>query len=63
MNIEKIDEKMAAIRTAENCIHSCLSVNPTAVDMQVFVTLNELKMDLLDIKDEQTEKWDIKEAI
>lgn len=55
MNIEKIDEKMAAIRTAESCINSCLSVNPNAVDLKVFVLLNELKMDLLDLKDEQLE--------
>lgn len=53
MTIEKIDEKLAAIRVAEDCINSCLSVNPNAVDLQVFVTLNALKMDLIDAKDEQ----------
>jgi hypothetical protein len=53
MVIEKIQDKMAAIRVAESCIHSVLSVNPEAVDMKVFVTLNELKMDLLDALDEQ----------
>ena len=57
MLIEKIDEKMNAIRTAESCINSCLSVNPNAVDLNVFVLLNELKMDLLDIRDEQTETF------
>ncbi len=56
MSIERIKEKMDAIRTAENCIHSCLSVNPQAVDMGVFVLLNELKMDLLDILDKKSEK-------
>jgi hypothetical protein len=53
--IQSIDEKLAAIRAAENCINSCLSVNPRAVDMKVFVALNELKMDLYDAKDQQSE--------
>lgn len=55
MNIEKIDEKMDAIRTAESCMNSVLTVNPNAFEMKVFATLAELKMDLLDIKDEQLE--------
>jgi hypothetical protein len=53
MVIENIQDKMAAIRVAESCINSVLSVNPEAVDLKVFVTLNELKMDLLDALDEQ----------
>jgi len=53
MVIEKIQDKMAAIRVAESCINSVLAVNPEAVDLKVFVTLNELKMDLLDALDEQ----------
>jgi hypothetical protein len=54
MKIENKSEKIKAIRVAEDCIHSVLSVNPKAVDMQVFVTLNALKMDLLDLIDEET---------
>ena len=53
MQINKIEEKMAAIRKAEDCMHSVLSVNANAVDLGVFVTLNELKMDLIDHQDEQ----------
>ena len=59
VNIVKIEEKLAAIRTAESCMHSVLSVNPNAVDMQTFVTLNELKMDLIDAKDAQMESIDV----
>ena len=59
MTIVKIEEKLAAIRTAESCMHSVLSINPNAVDMQVFVTLNELKMDLIDAKDAQMESIDV----
>ena len=54
MTVEKIKEKMWAIREAENCIHSVLTVNPTAVDQSVFALLAELKMDLLDAQNEQT---------
>lgn len=53
MVIEKIEEKLAAIRKAEDAMHSVLSVNANAIDLQTFVTLNELKMDLIDAKDEQ----------
>ena len=59
MVIEKIEEKLAAIRTAENAMHSVLSVNANAFDMQTFVTLNELKMDLIDAKDAQMESMDV----
>lgn len=52
MSIEKIEEKIKAIQIAESCIHSVLSVNPSAVDQSVFGLLAELKMDLLDAKDE-----------
>lgn len=54
--IESIDEKMKAIQVAESCINSVLSVNPSAVDQSVFGLLAELKMDLLDAKDEMMEK-------
>ena len=53
MTVEKIKEKMWAIREAENCIHSVLTVNPIAVDQSVFALLAELKMDLLDAQNEQ----------
>ena len=59
MIIEKIQEKLAAIRVAENAMHSVLSVNPNAVDMQTFVTLNELKMDLIDAQDAQDNSMDV----
>lgn len=59
MIIEKIQEKLAAIRVAENAMHSVLSVNPNAVDMQTFVTLNELKMDLIDAQDAQENSMDV----
>jgi hypothetical protein len=52
MTIERIEEKMKAIQVAESCINSVLSVNPSAVDQSVFGVLAELKMDLLDAKDE-----------
>lgn len=55
MIIEKIEEKMAAIRTAESCISTILSIDPHAVDQKVFGLLAELKLDLLDILDEQYE--------
>lgn len=55
MTIERIDEKMQAIQIAESCINSVLSVNPSAVDERVFGLLAELKLDLLDAKDEQFE--------
>lgn len=55
MQIDKIKEKTEAIRKAESCIHSCMSVNPFAVPMETFVLLNELKMDLLDHLEEQNE--------
>jgi len=48
--VEKIPEKLMALSVAESCMHSCLSVNANAVDMQTFVTLNEIKMLLLDLK-------------
>jgi hypothetical protein len=56
MSIEKIKEKMDAIRTAESCMNSVLSVNPNVDLLNTFVLLNELKMDLLDILDEKSEK-------
>lgn len=59
MTIEKIQEKLKAIRVAENAMHSVLSVNPNAVDMQTFVTLNELKMDLIDAQDAQENSMDV----
>lgn len=52
MTIENIEEKIKAIHVAESCINSVLSVNPSAVDQSVFGLLAELKMDLLDAKDE-----------
>jgi hypothetical protein len=52
MTIERIEEMMKAIQVAESCINSVLSVNPSAVDQSVFGVLAELKMDLLDAKDE-----------
>jgi hypothetical protein len=62
MKIEKINEKMDAIRTAESCISTILTINPNAVDQKVFVLLAELKLDLLDILDEQYEAK-LKEAV
>lgn len=56
MSIEKIKEKMDAIRTAESCMNTVLSVNPNVDLLNTFVLLNELKMDLLDILDEKSEK-------
>ena len=53
MLIENIEEKFKAIQVAENCMHSVRTVNPDSVDLQVFVILNQLKMDLIDHKDEQ----------
>lgn len=56
--ISKIEEKLSAIRIAESAMHSVLSVNANAFNMQTFVTLNELKMDLIDAKDAQIESMD-----
>jgi len=53
MKIENKSEKIKAIRVAEDCISSVIHSGGT-VDMQVFVTLNALKMDLLDLIDEET---------
>ena len=53
MLIEKIEEKMNALRTAESCMNTILSVNPSVDLDQTFILLNELKMDLIDAKDEQ----------
>lgn len=53
MLIEKINEKMNALRTAESCMNSVLSVNPNVDLKETFILLNELKMDLIDAKDEQ----------
>ena len=62
MVIEKIEEKMEAIRTAESCINTILTINPHAVDQKVFGLLAELKLDLLDILDEQYESK-LKESV
>lgn len=62
MIIDKIEEKMAAIRTAESCISTILKIDPNAVDQKVFGLLAELKLDLLDILDEQYEAK-LKEAV
>ena len=56
MVIEKAKEKMDAIRIAESCMNSVLTVNPNAFEMKVFATLAELKMDLLDALDEEFER-------
>lgn len=48
-----IDEKLKAIRVAENCIHSVLSIKHDAVDHHVFTVLAELKLDLIDLKESQ----------
>ena len=53
MKIERVEEKLKAIQTAESCINSILSVNPSAVDQSVFGILAELQMDLIDAKDEE----------
>ena len=53
MIIELIEEKVAAIRVAEDCINTLLAINPHAVDVRVFTLLAELKLDLVDIKMEQ----------
>ena len=62
MPIEKIDQKLRAIKVAEDCINSILAVKPCAasaimlqdgVEENVFRLLSELKMDLIDAKDAQ----------
>lgn len=53
MKIELIEEKVAAIRVAEDCMHTILTIRPDAVDDRVFTLLAELKLDLADIKMEQ----------
>lgn len=53
MVIERIEEKVAAIRIAEDCINTILTLKPNAVDERVFTLLAELKLDLIDAKMEQ----------
>ena len=56
MVIEKAKEKLEAIRTAESCMNSVLSVNPNAFELKTFAIIAELKMDLVDALDEEFEK-------
>lgn len=51
--IERIDEKVEAIRTAESCIHTLMTLKPNAVDQRVLALLSELKVDLFDARFEQ----------
>ena len=53
MIFEDIEEKLLAIRRAEDCMHSVVSVNPSADLHETFVILNRLKIDLIDMIDER----------
>lgn len=55
MFIESIEEKLSAIRLAQDCMNSVMSVNPNADFTETFITLNQIKMDLIDARDEQEE--------
>jgi len=63
--IDKIDEKIRAIKIAEDCIHSIRTINPDSVDKSVFALLSELKVDLFDMKEYNNPEWsiDIKEVL
>ena len=54
----RIAEKIKAIRVAESCIHTVLSINPTGLDTNVLTVLAELKLDLMDMM-EQPENFDV----
>lgn len=53
MIFEDIEEKLLVIRRAEDCMHSVVSVNPSADLHETFVILNRLKIDLIDMMDER----------
>lgn len=53
MIFEDIEEKLLAIRRAEDCMHSIVSVNPSVDLHETFVILNRLKIDLIDMVDER----------
>lgn len=55
MSIEDIDKKIKAIQIAENCIHTINLTKPDAVDLSIFATLADIKMDLIDAKDNAEE--------
>ena len=52
-------KKLNALRVANDAMSSVLSVNPQAFDRHpdVFTTLADLKLDLIDIIDEEKEKF------
>jgi len=53
MKIEKASEKLDALNEAMNCIHSVNSVRPGAVSNDTIRLIAELRVDLMDIVDEE----------
>lgn len=53
MIIERIEEKVSAIRAAQNCISTINSMKPGAIEPEVQAMLSELMVDLFEIQDEQ----------
>ena len=53
--MEKIDEKLRALQIAVDCIHSVNSVvqENNKVDLDILRLLSELKVDVLDIQEQQ----------
>lgn len=56
MMIDNVSQKIQAIKIAEDCIHSIRTINPDSVDQQVFAILSDLKMDLIDHMDAQSDE-------
>jgi len=48
MQIKDVNEKLKALRVAENCMNSVVAINPSAVTDEVFSMISDLKVDLID---------------
>ena len=47
-DISNPQEKLTALKTAIDCIHTINSLRPDTIDAQTLATLSELKIDLFD---------------
>ena len=55
MFIASIEAKLSAIRLAQDCMNYVMSVDPNADFTETSITLNQIKMDLIDARDEPDE--------
>jgi len=53
MTIERLQQKVQAIQTAQHCISTINSMKPGAIESEVQAMLSELMVDLFEIMDEQ----------